>query len=434
MKTDHKTHKTDHKKLVLGHAVLYLKRKKSRTAVLTAIFFLLLMLVLSGITLTAAVQDSLTELRRQFFACVTVECTFDEENVVTPELAGSVVQVVEPEKWTGINTFYLSMKELFLCPGKFTAEGTEAARTARMVACTESALAREFTDGKLELAKGRAIESGDTEKAVISEYLAEANGLKIGDTITGTVTDEIVMRARAGVGNTYRFEIVGIFTVAPEADNASPQRAEPEILSNYIYVDEASGMQVAEEVWQTERQYTNGLILQLEDPALLDASLENVISIPGYHWDSYFINTNSADYDRSAAPLTQMNRILSAMLIAVLLLGLIILVIVLTMWNQERTGEIGILLSLGFSKRQIVGRLMAENLLVYLCSLILCVPFVYGGVRILAEVLELPGAGLRAGSVITAGAGGMIFCVIVTVLSCVRIMRVNPREILTMIN
>ena len=34
---------------------------------------------------------------------------------------------------------------------------------------------------------------------------------KIGDTITGTVTDEMIMRARSNVGNTYDFQIVGIF-------------------------------------------------------------------------------------------------------------------------------------------------------------------------------------------------------------------------------
>lgn len=417
---------------ILQHAVLYLKRKKSRTGILAGIFLILSILVLSGITLTGAVQESLLELRTQFYAFLSVERTADEEHLVTPQLTEDAVEAVEPKMWCGINTYYLSMKELSLIPGKFTAEGNEAAQTARMVACTESVMAREFTEGKLEMTQGRTIESGDTGTAVISEDLAKANGLKIGDIITGTVTDEVVMRARVGVGNTYDFEIVGMFMVDPEAEISIFDKAESEMLSNYIFVDEASGMRITEEVWQIEPQYTNGIILWVEDPALLEDNLEKVKSIPDYNWDSYFINTNNAEYDRSAEPLVQMERILFFMMGIVIVLGLVILVIILTMWNQERTREIGVFLSMGFSKGRIMSRLIVENLLVFAGSFIFAVPFVFAGVRVLAEILDISGAALRIGNVFGVGLCGVLFCVAVTALSSIKIMRVNPREILAM--
>ena len=253
---------------ILYHAVLYLKRKKSRRMILLGIFFTLSVLVLSGITLTDAVGSSLEELRKQFYACLTVERTFDDENLVTPELGETAAEVINPKKWSGTNTFFLSMKELSLIPGKFTSEGKEEAHTARMVSCTESVLGREFTEGKLKLTEGEHIQRGNIGKAVISEELAVANGLHIGDTVTGTVTDEMIMRAHSGVGNTYDFQIVGIFQVDPEADNTSTQRAETEILSNYIFVDEKSGMDVQRDVWQEKTEYANGITLWIEDPAL----------------------------------------------------------------------------------------------------------------------------------------------------------------------
>ena len=121
---------------ILYHAVLYLKRRKSRSAILAGIFFTLSGLVLAGITLTDAVGNSLEELRKQFYACLTVERTLDDENLVTPELGEAAAKVINPKKWSGTNTFYLSMKELSLIPGKFTSEGKEEAHTARMVSCT----------------------------------------------------------------------------------------------------------------------------------------------------------------------------------------------------------------------------------------------------------------------------------------------------------
>lgn len=108
---------------ILYHAVLYLKRKKSRSAILVGIFFTLSVLVLAGMTLTDAVENSLEELRKQFYACLTVERTFDDENLVTPELGEAAAEVINPKKWSGTNTFYLSMQDLSLIPGKFTSEG-----------------------------------------------------------------------------------------------------------------------------------------------------------------------------------------------------------------------------------------------------------------------------------------------------------------------
>lgn len=419
---------------ILYHAVLYLKRKKSRSMILLGIFFTLSVLVLSGITLTDAVGSSLEELRKQFYACLTVERTFDDENLVTPELGETAAEVINPKKWSGTNTFFLSMKELSLIPGKFTSEGKEEAHTARMVSCTESVLGREFTEGKLKLTEGEHIQRGDIGKAVISEELAVANGLHIGDTVTGTVTDEMIMRARSGVGNTYDFQIVGIFQVDPEADNTSTQRAETEILSNYIFVDEKSGMDVQRDVWQEKTEYGNGITFWIEDPALLTGALEKLQSISGYDWDSYFINTNNADYDRAAEPLNQMEKILFLMLAVVLALGTVILTIILTMWNQERTREMGIFLSMGFSKGKIMRKLIMENLLVFAGSFLIAVPVVFLGVRFLGRMLDISGAVLKAGNVLAVGMGGLVFCAVVTALSSIKIMRVNPKEILVMSN
>lgn len=419
---------------ILYYAVLYLKRKKARSAILAGIFFILSVLVLAGITLTDVVGNSLEELRKQFYACLTVERTFDDENVVTPELGETAAEAINPKKWSGTNTFYLSLKELSLIPGKFASEGKEEANTARMISCTESVLGREFTEEKIKLTEGTHIQKGDTGKALVSEELAARNGLKTGDMITGTVTDEPIMRARSGVGNTYDFQIVGIFEVNPEADNASSQRTETEILSNYIYVDEKSGMDVQRDVWQEKTEYANGITFWIEDPALLTEALEKLQSVPGYKWDSYFINTNNADYDRAAEPLTQMEKILFLMLAVVLALGIVILVIILTMWNQERTREMGIFLSMGFSRGKIMKKLIAENLLLFAGSFLFAVPFVLFGVRLLGSALDIPGAVLKAGNALAVGAGGVAFCAVVTALSSVKIMRVNPKEILVTSN
>ena len=120
------------------------------------------------------------------------------------------------------------------------------------------------------------------------------------------------------------------------------------------------------------------------------------------------------------------------MLAVVIAMGTIILMIILTMWNQERTREMGIFLSMGFSKRKIMGKLVTENLLVFSGSFLLAVPVVFFGVRFLGSALDISGAVLKAGNVMVVGLGGLVFCSAVTALSSVKIMRVNPKEILIM--
>ena len=77
------------------------------------------------------------------------------------------------------------------------------------------------------------------------------------------------------------------------------------------------------------------------------------------------------------------------MLAVVLALGTVILTIILTMWNQERTGEMGIFLSMGFSKGKIMRKLIVENLLIFAGSFLIAVPVVFFGVRFLGSVLDI---------------------------------------------
>ena len=79
-----------------------------------------------------------------------------------------------------------------------------------------------------------------------------------------------------------------------------------------------------------------------------------------------------------------------------------------------------------------MGKLIMENLLVFAGSFLIAVPVVFLGVRLLGSMLDISGAVLKAGNVMAVGLGGLVFCAAVTALSSVKIMRVNPKEILTM--
>lgn len=413
---------------------IYLRRKKGKSAILLGIFFTMALMALAGVTLSSAVRSSIRELREQFMAFLTIEPTLSEEYRVTPELAQSVVETVKPDAWSGMNVCYASVENITLIPGKYTwEEDEETSKIVRLVSCSKSEFAREFLNKTVSLTEGRHVDHGDEGKVVISDQLAQRNQLSIGDKISVAITENVASGALDQIGTRYEFEIVGIFEVAGESENVSSERAESEIYSNFLFTDEKVGIDIVEKVRKLPTQYANGITLWVNDPIRLEKMKQEVEEMEEYPWDKYFINTNSADYDRSAKPLEQMNWILNLFIGVILVIGAFILIILLAMWNRERMPEVGILISIGCSKKTILAELILENVILFAGGFVVAIPIVYLLAGILGSAMAIEGVALSVGTVFLVGICGVVLCAVVTACASIAAMRMKPREILTTI-
>lgn len=167
------------------------------------------------------------------------------------------------------------------------------------------------------LTEGRHLTAEDKKKVIISENLAEMNGLSIGDELRGVVTEDRVIGAKQGIGTGYAYEITGIFSIEEAQQGGSANRAECEMYENCMFIDEESGFEILENIRLTERQYLNGLTLWASDPADLYEMQDVVMAVPGYGWDVYFINTNAPEYEKSAEPMIRMEKIMGIFLLVV---------------------------------------------------------------------------------------------------------------------
>lgn len=413
-----------------GRALRYIGRRRRKTIVLALIFFVLCLLFLFGGMIQGGVEASLLELREQFFGSLTVEQSADGEYRVTPETAQEAVEKLAPDGWTGRSVCYLSMKGMNLMPGKFTLEEDPTMYISKFFCGRDSSLMREFTSKEVELLEGRHIQPEDQGKILISEAVAGMNGLKVGDVITGVVTDDSIIHAQAGIGTEYEFEIVGIFQVLKE-QTSSVVPAESEIQENMMFVDEAFGFRLEEEVLQEPLHYNMGITLWMKDPAKLEPAAENLKSAGGEtDWNNYLIRTNSADYDKSAAPIRQMNMLVRLFILFIFVIGALLLTVLLSMWNRERMPEIGVLLSLGCSKGKVLQQLLWENTALYLAGFAAALPVAAVGSQVLKAAVSVEMGGLTVTGVCLAGVGGLLLCAAVTWISTVWIMRKNPMDIL----
>ena len=232
-----------------------------------------------------------------------------------------------------------------------------------------------FRTNAFELREGRHIQEQDQKKVMISDALAKKNHLKIGDNTHAVLNKRSI---DGGDPNTIFYEvdleIIGIFHVNT-TQIVSEYTVEPDIAENFMFAD----VNVTQEA---RRAYFEAVDLHKEppyqkvtffvkDPKDLDQVLEKVQNIEGIDWYYFVLRPDDTAYQSALKPLQNMTRISLFMMAFVIVICIILLVLILRMWIGSRRKEMGILLSIGNSKRSIAGQFILEGVLILAVSVIL---------------------------------------------------------------
>lgn len=398
----------------LKRAWLYVRRKKARSIWMFMIMFVMGLFVLVGLSVRSSARQAAEEVRKSIRTGIEVKLkaiSGDElaetytnekgETVIVPKVSlltkpkleqllsiegidGFFANKGSDKLYTGLKNhpgFYASVIQQYEENRLEDMDETEQKELVK--SCEFSSRANAFyqiqdgrwhpffTNGALELVEGRHIKLGDIGKAVISEELAEKNGLRIGDTIEAQNYDFIT---KEKYGDIYKSEVVGIFRINFE-QKVSEYTTEQDLLSNIIFTDEEIGY------WSQVEYNTHymrdvlarnenigNITFFVEDPLILDEVIERLLEVDTIDWSYYDLTDYDDDYRVAAGPLLSMVR-LSTALIAVLVIGaLVILSLILSMWIRSREREIGILLSVGVSKMAVVIQLLLECCLIALAA------------------------------------------------------------------
>lgn len=309
--------------------------------------------------------------------------------MVTDEMIQRILDIDGVENYD-IETLRASVwSELKLRPGLWadsigdgylSAEGEEVMiKTTILWCCRDGEEQKNFRTGALTISEGRNILTEDHFKAVISEQLAQRNGLSVGDTITVLVKEgnyKISETPMKTWGEPIDLEIVGVFHMNFE-QATSEYTPESSFMENIIYSDLETYHVIVQalksglpegEVWDGE--YTKVSFL-IEDPIKLDEIMEQVKAMEGT--EGLLIQTDDTAYRASAKPYKQIG-VFSRILLAVGIGGMgILLYLLMRLWGQGRRHEAGILLSVGIGKRKIVGQMLVESLTASVIAVLLSI-------------------------------------------------------------
>ncbi|MGX7418427.1 FtsX-like permease family protein [Carnobacterium gallinarum] len=222
-----------------------------------------------------------------------------------------------------------------------------------------------FTDGTSKLTSGEALTKEDVDKNVVlvEQSLAEANELKVGDTITiSNPTDETA---------TYELTIKGIYETTT-SDNAMAANFNFLNPSNQIYVPYTFANTLKGDT------YANGVdsvIYNLDDPENV-ASFVTSAESTGLDTTTFSLQTDTAVYEQMIQPIENVSSFANKIVILVTVAGVIILALIIMMTIRERKYEMGVLLSLGEKRWKLIAQFFTEIFVIFLVAM--CVAGVSG--------------------------------------------------------
>lgn len=218
----------------------------------------------------------------------------------------------------------------------------------------------EFIDSSYTISDGSVFDTSSTDNlCVISDELAEANSLKVGDSITITNPNDQSI--------TSLFTITGIYSDNSQSTEFSMfSNSANKILTTYTALNNFVNLSTSDDNKITTQ--TNATFI-LENEDAIDSFLTEIHS-KGLS-EYYTLTTNLDTINNSIKPLENLNSFATIFLIVVLIIGGAILVIVNMINIRERKYEIGVLRAIGMKKSSVLLQFITEIFVVTFVSIII---------------------------------------------------------------
>ena len=346
---------------VFKRSILYITRKKIKSIIMLFILFGIATAVLSGISIKKAAniarQDSNKDMANTFELQANFAGNF--EGTIPENLIDKVSKVEGVKNYdAAIQGAGLDLENVnYIKPEKNVVQYNDDYKYEKLFsveAHKSSEYDTKFISKSLKLVDGRHIVPTDKGKVLIHKALAEANNLKVGDTIKAKKSAGD-FNASTLSKNDYDLEIVGIF----ESSNTERVGHKLEMPENLLITDV--------DTVKTLYGYSDGNVKYTNATFNTDTDVDKVTSkfkdIPT-DWNKYTIVKSEDTFLALSKSFDSLDKIINMVLIGAIIAGIIILSLVLAFWIQGRVHETGILLSIGVSKFNIISQYIIELLLI----------------------------------------------------------------------
>ena len=417
---------------IFNRAYLYIVRKKVRSSILFLIVTLISFFLLSGSVLNTTVNNISKNLYKDVNFGFTIESIDKSNKEIEKDTLKKVNEV------DGVNQKnYLYAKSVNVVDKKVVQENQNITISDEMKNKSNLVMMNGITSTKnnidfksevLKLEKGRHIEEIDQNKILIHEKFASINNLNLGDKIKLEQN-----------GITIELDIVGIYS-GEKTNNF--EGLSSDFIENTVYTDYNSSQKLLD--YASNNRVTS-VEYGVNNPTKLDDIIRSVESLG---INNIAVSKSNKNYELVTSSVESITKLTNMIRIGSVIVGVVILSLVLMFWIRERLYEIGVLLSLGISKINLILQFAVETLMVTIFGFLsalglefILLKYIRGNTTsIFSEDLpkiisdELTKISINGSDIIGVIVVMITIVMISVIVALLPILKMKPKKILTQIN
>lgn len=358
-------------KNMFKRAFLNIMRKKSKTIIMFIIMFVVANLVLASIAISNATKVSTEFAKETIGSEVYLKADMEKvkKEMTGGKFGGSKPKIERPEinlqMVLGLaNSEYVKdytySTYINVIPSNYTKYEEDEISTNRkpnMIKNTDGvnainsfAFIPEVESGIITISEGTYFDESTMDKVIISDELALINDFSVGDKIVFLDSKE----------NEVSYEIIGLFS-------ATESGYENNI---YMNLDSAEKL-MSDEQFNNDNYIVNNVIYYLNNPDKTDEFLSEAQEEYNFEDLGLTLDINNDAYEKMVGPIQSVGSFANIILIVMSISAVAILSLIINNNIKERKYEIGVLMSLGAHKKNIIGQMFIELFLVSTVGFIL---------------------------------------------------------------
>ena len=347
---------------MIKNAIAYITRKRNRTLII----FIILTIVLSCL-----------------YSCLTIMKSSNEIEKALYESSNSSISITKKDgKYFNVNQFKDIEKLKEIEEKIIQYDGLAKLKDAKVVS-GEQRINREdlsdefknvvsleatnntkrnilFRSGVFTIKEGKNIGENDKNSIIVHEELAKQNNLKLGD----EVDLELLDIEKSGKIKSHKFKIIGIFSGKKQETYTG---LSSDFSENMVFVDYSTSQEILNK--SENNKIANKILMYSSSAESTDLALNKLKELK-IDESKYFVEKDSNAFEESLESVSGIKHIIKIMTYSIMLGGMVVLSLVLILWLRERIYEIGIFLSIGISKLQIIMQFIFELIFISIPSII----------------------------------------------------------------
>ena len=354
---------------MLRNSLLYIKRKKKKTIIVLFILTAILISLYTCLSINKFSNNVESIIYRAANSSFILKSKNSQELFDTKEVEG----IKNLDRITDYNLEYETLAQLKgddVFGGEQKVEisnlNSEYENLLKIYGVRDSSLSSDFTSEVFKIVEGRHIGKYDKNKIIVHEELAKQNQYKLGDKVSikqikqYDPNDEDI---NSNIGLENEYEIVGIFSGKKQENYTG---FSSDYSENMTFIDYSSSQKISG--IDSNYEKLNQATYFVDSPESMDKVISSIKNM-NINWSNIELEKNTKSFDDISTAVGSIKGIIQIITYSVILGGCIVLSLILILWLRERIYEIGILLSIGIGRCEIIGQFILELIFISIPSL-----------------------------------------------------------------